>query len=57
MLKFLQSKVKVKEVNKVVGEIPLAEAEIVVSGGRGLKGPENWGIVTDLAKALALQLL
>ena len=37
MLKFLQSKVKVKEVNKVVGEIPLSEAEIVVSGGRGLK--------------------
>ena len=47
-----ESKVKVKEVNKVVGEVPLSEAEIVVSGGRGLKGPENWGIVTDLAKAL-----
>ncbi len=47
-----QSRVKVKEVNKVVGEVPLAEAEIVVSGGRGLKGPENWAIVTDLAKAL-----
>ncbi|MDQ6890735.1 MAG: electron transfer flavoprotein subunit alpha/FixB family protein, partial [Bacteroidota bacterium] len=47
-----QSRVKVKEVNKLVGEVPLAEAEIVVSGGRGLKGPENWGIVTDLAKAL-----
>ncbi len=46
------SKITVKEVNKVVGEIPLAEAELVVSGGRGLKGPENWGIVTDLAKAL-----
>ncbi len=45
-------KVKVKEVNKVEGEIPLSEAEIVVSGGRGLKGPENWQIVTDLAKAL-----
>lgn len=47
-----QSRVKVKEVNKVVGEIPLAEAEIVVSGGRGMKGPENWGIITDLAKSL-----
>lgn len=47
-----QSRVKVKEVNKVVGEVPLAEAEIVVSGGRGLKGPENWALVTDLAKAL-----
>ena len=47
-----QSRVKVKEVNKVVGEVPLAEAELVVSGGRGLKGPENWALVTDLAKAL-----
>ena len=47
-----EAKVKVKEVNKVVGEVPLAEAEIVVSGGRGLKGPENWGIIEDLAKAL-----
>ena len=46
------SRVKVKEVNKEAGEIPLAEAEIVVSGGRGLKGPENWGLITDLAKAL-----
>ncbi len=47
-----QGRVKVKEVNKVEGEIPLSEAEIVVSGGRGLKGPENWAFVTDLAKAL-----
>ncbi|MEO6289342.1 MAG: electron transfer flavoprotein subunit alpha/FixB family protein [Ginsengibacter sp.] len=47
-----EARVKVKEVNKVEGEIPLSEAEIVVSGGRGLKGPENWQLVTDLAKAL-----
>ena len=47
-----QSRVQVKNVEKVVGEIPLAEAEIVVSGGRGLKGPENWNLVTDLAEAL-----
>jgi electron transfer flavoprotein alpha subunit len=47
-----QPKVKIKEVKKVEGEIPLSEAELVVSGGRGLKGPENWGIVEDLAKAL-----
>ena len=46
------SKVTVKGVNKVAGEVPLSEAEIVVSGGRGLKGPENWGMITDLAKAL-----
>ena len=47
-----QARVEVKNVEKVVGEISLAEAEIVVSGGRGLKGPENWGLVTDLAEAL-----
>ena len=45
-------KVKVTGVNKVSGEVPLTEAEIVVSAGRGLKGPENWGIVEDLAHAL-----
>ncbi len=46
------AKVQVTATNKVVGEIPLSEAEIVVSGGRGLKGPENWGMVTELAKLL-----
>jgi electron transfer flavoprotein alpha subunit len=45
-------KVLVKEVNKIVGEVPLSEAEIVVSGGRGLKGPENWKMITELAQAL-----
>jgi electron transfer flavoprotein alpha subunit len=45
-------KIKVTKVNKITGEVPLTEAEIVVSGGRGLKGPENWGILEDLAKAL-----
>ena len=38
--------------NKVTGDIPLSEAEIVVSGGRGLKGPENWGMIEELAKLL-----
>lgn len=46
------AKVQVTATDKVVGEIPLTEAEIVVSGGRGLKGPENWALVTDLAKIL-----
>jgi len=45
-------RVKVSKVETVSGEIPLTEAEIVVSGGRGLKGPENWGLVEDLAKEL-----
>jgi electron transfer flavoprotein alpha subunit len=46
------AKVQVTATNKVTGEVSLTEAEIVVSGGRGLKGPENWGLVTDLAKLL-----
>lgn len=46
------AKVKVTNTNKAIGEVPLSEAEIVVSGGRGLKGPENWNLVTDLAKLL-----
>lgn len=46
------SKLKVTAVNKIVGEIPLTEADVVVSGGRGLKGPENWGILLELAKEL-----
>lgn len=44
--------IKVISTKKPEGEIPLPEAEVVVSAGRGLKGPENWGIVEDLAKAL-----
>jgi len=44
--------VKVKEVNKITGEIPLSDAELVVSGGRGMKGPENWGLIENLAKEL-----
>lgn len=46
------SLIKVTAVNKVSGEVSLTEADIVVSGGRGLKGPENWGILLDLAKEL-----
>ncbi len=46
------SKIEITATNKVTGEVSLTEAEIVVSGGRGLKGPENWGLVTDLAKLL-----
>lgn len=46
------AKVEVVSVNKVVGEVSLSEADIVVSGGRGLKGPENWGLVTELADLL-----
>lgn len=38
------------------GSLPLTEAERVVSGGRGMKGPENWGILEDLADSLGAAL-
>ena len=44
--------VKIIKTEKATGEVSLPEANIVVSGGRGLKGPENWGIITELAHAL-----
>jgi len=46
------SKVTVKEVKTVDGTVPLPEAELVVSAGRGMKGPENWGIIEDLANVV-----
>ena len=52
-LNYSDFSISVKEVKKEsTDEVPLPEAELVVSAGRGLKGPENWGIVEDLAKAL-----
>lgn len=45
-------RVRVKEVKRAEGRTPLPEAELVVSAGRGMKGPENWGIIEDLAEAL-----
>lgn len=44
--------VKTTKVEKAEGDILLPEADLVVSGGRGLKGPENWGMIEDLAKTL-----
>jgi len=43
---------QLKSVEKAEGDILLPEADIVVSAGRGLKGPENWGMIEDLAKTL-----
>jgi len=43
------SQLAVKEVKTVDGVVPLPEAELVVSAGRGMKGPENWGIIEELA--------
>ncbi len=44
--------VKVENTEKVTGKVTIADAEIVVSGGRGLKGPENWGMIEELASLL-----
>jgi electron transfer flavoprotein alpha subunit len=43
------AKVIVKSLETVEGIVPLPEAELVVSAGRGMKGPENWGIIDELA--------
>ena len=43
---------KITGLEKAEGDILLDDAEIVVSGGRGLKGPENWGMIEELARAL-----
>jgi len=45
-------KVKITSTDRATGEVLLPEADIVVSGGRGLKGPENWHLIEDLAAAL-----
>jgi electron transfer flavoprotein alpha subunit len=44
--------VKVVSVEKVSGKVSIADADIVVSAGRGLKGPENWGMIEELASVL-----
>lgn len=44
--------VKVAAVEKVTGKVTIADADIVVSAGRGLKGPENWGMIEELAGVL-----
>lgn len=44
--------VKVESVEKSSGKVTIADAEVVVSGGRGMKGPENWGMLEELAGVL-----
>lgn len=46
------SGVQVESVDKATDKVSIADAEIVVSGGRGLKGPENWGMIEELAEVL-----
>lgn len=45
-------KAMIKDIVKATDKVSLPDAEIVVSGGRGLKGPENWGIIEELADLL-----
>lgn len=47
-----KSKVNSTKIEKASGKISLAEADIIISAGRGLKGPENWGMVEELAELL-----
>ena len=46
------SEINVKSTEKASNKVTIADAEIVVSGGRGLKGPENWGMIEELADLL-----
>ena len=48
----ITSKVVVKGIDKATDKVSIADADIVVSAGRGLKGPENWNLVEDLATVL-----
>lgn len=47
-----QSRIKVIKQDTIKGTVPLPEAELVVSAGRGMKGPENWGIIEEMADIL-----
>lgn len=46
------SNLKIKKIYKQTGTVTIADADIVVSGGRGLKGPENWHLIEKLADVL-----
>lgn len=45
-------KVHVKSVDRAADKVSIADAEVVVSAGRGMKGPENWGMIEELASVL-----
>ncbi|WP_299523371.1 electron transfer flavoprotein subunit alpha/FixB family protein [uncultured Lutibacter sp.] len=48
----IESKLSSTAIEQTTGKVTIADADIVVSGGRGLKGPENWGMVEELAEVL-----
>src|SRR5690606_25726179 len=45
-------KTLIKEIVRATDKVSLPDAELVVSAGRGLKGPENWGMIEELAEVL-----
>ncbi len=47
-----KSNIKLLSVDKITGKLLLTDAEIVVSGGRGMRGPENWNMIEELADVL-----
>lgn len=47
-----ESSIEVVSLDKATDKVTIADAEVVVSGGRGLKGPENWGMIEELAEVL-----
>lgn len=48
----IAARTQIVSTSKAAGKIPLTEAEVVVSAGRGMKGPEHWGMVEELAELL-----
>ena len=51
-IKGITTNQKILNIEKESGSVTIADADIVVSAGRGLKGPENWGMIESLAKIL-----
>ncbi len=49
---FKTSKITVKGIDRATDKVSIADADIVVSAGRGLKGPENWNLIENLAEVL-----
>jgi len=52
ILKNEDFELKSAKIETITGKVTIADADIVVSGGRGLKGPENWGMIEELAEVL-----
>ena len=51
-VKVVNNKIKQDSIDLAQGKVTIADADVVVSAGRGLKGPENWSIIEDLAETL-----